>query len=213
MSPILEYLSRTLPAALHDAAHSDKIDWRLFVLAFATAQWLFESYLVSVAPRSPLPRSRSPRQNADTTSRPRPSCPRSCRTRQIPLYSKPPPAELVEDQSPEEIAKSQAYGRDKAWFSLANLAFDHAVGVALVWFNGFAHLWNLSGRLLGPNWSGGVRPGRPLASSLGRGVAADGLLPPAFVRLRRLPSRCCSRPCSRSRRRCRATCPRCTARS
>ena len=45
MSPIVEYLSRTLPSALHRLAHSNAVNWRQLVLAFSTAQWLFESYL------------------------------------------------------------------------------------------------------------------------------------------------------------------------
>lgn len=78
------------------------------------------------------------------------------RLRQLPLYSKPPPKELTKDQTPEEIAKSQAYGRDKALTSLFTAAYDQALSVALIWFDGFAKVWVLSEKILGPNWSGGV---------------------------------------------------------
>jgi STE24 endopeptidase len=170
MSPILEYLSRTLPAFLHRVAHSDAIDWRQLVLAFSTAQWLFESYLTRVLSAAgsslltplllgarPLVGSLSLGTGRLTYLMNYPFD--SARLRQIPLYSKPPPADLVKDQTPEEIAKSQAYGRDKALFSLANGTFDFICGAALLWFDGFSRVWVWSGDLLGPERSGGVSPG------------------------------------------------------
>ncbi|CED83190.1 Metalloprotease [Phaffia rhodozyma] len=69
--------------------------------------------------------------------------------RQLPLYSKPPPPHAA-DLTPEEIKKSQDYGRDKAWLSLFSLAWSQGTGAALVYFDGFAKFWELSTSIVGP---------------------------------------------------------------
>lgn len=58
--------------------------------------------------------------------------------------------------SKDKLAKSQAYGRDKALFSLFSLAWSQAFEFALVYSNGFAHIWDYSQNIIGPNYTGGV---------------------------------------------------------
>ena len=76
--------------------------------------------------------------------------------RQLPLYSRDPPQHLVSHISKDKLAKSQAYGRDKALFSLFSLAWGQASEFALVYFDGFAHIWQYSQHIIGPNYAGGV---------------------------------------------------------
>ncbi|TFK98023.1 peptidase family M48-domain-containing protein [Pterulicium gracile] len=66
--------------------------------------------------------------------------------RQYPLYSKTePPAALAGHFKPEVFAKSQAYGRDKARFSLVSGIFKQCLDSALLHYGLYAWTWSLAG--------------------------------------------------------------------
>lgn len=70
----------------------------------------------------------------------------SLRLRQYPLYSKTePPAALAGHFKPEVFAKSQAYGRDKARFSLVSGIFKQCLDSALLHYGLYAWTWSLAG--------------------------------------------------------------------
>ncbi|KAH8105176.1 peptidase family M48-domain-containing protein [Cristinia sonorae] len=70
--------------------------------------------------------------------------------RQYPLYSKtaPPPA-LAEHFTPEVFAKSQAYGKDKAKFSLVSGLYKQAVDSLMLHYGAYPWAWDVAGRILG----------------------------------------------------------------
>jgi hypothetical protein len=69
--------------------------------------------------------------------------------RQYPLYSKtsPPPA-LAEHIKPEDFAKSQKYGQDKAKFALFSKLYSQTLDSALLHYGFYAWCWGASGSLL-----------------------------------------------------------------
>ncbi|KAF8576739.1 hypothetical protein K439DRAFT_1397128 [Ramaria rubella] len=69
--------------------------------------------------------------------------------RQYPNYSKTePPAALTAHFTPEVFAKSQAYGRDKAKFSLVSSFYSQILETAILYYGGYAWAWDLAGTLL-----------------------------------------------------------------
>ena len=71
------------------------------------------------------------------------------RLRQYPNYSKtePPPA-LAEHFTPDVFAKSQAYGRDKARFSMFSGVFSQILETAILYYGGYAWAWEFAGKVL-----------------------------------------------------------------
>ncbi|KAH9942806.1 peptidase family M48-domain-containing protein [Amylocystis lapponica] len=69
--------------------------------------------------------------------------------RQYPLYSKTvPPSALAVHFAPDEFAKSQTYGKDKAKFSLVAGLYKQIVDSAMLHFGAYAWAWDISGKLL-----------------------------------------------------------------
>ncbi|KZT01940.1 uncharacterized protein LAESUDRAFT_730636 [Laetiporus sulphureus 93-53] len=72
------------------------------------------------------------------------------RLRQYPLYSKTaPPPVLAAHFTDEVFAKSQAYGRDKAKFSLFEGFFKQTLDSLLVQYGVYAWAWSVAGRSIG----------------------------------------------------------------
>jgi STE24 endopeptidase len=59
----------------------------------------------------------------------------------------PPPA-LADHFTPEVFAKSQAYGRDKAKFSLFTGIYSQILESAIIYFGGYAWAWGVAGKVL-----------------------------------------------------------------
>lgn len=66
------------------------------------------------------------------------------------------PAHLADHITPEKLAKAQAYGRDKAVFSLVNLLWSQINGASLIYFDGFARVWTYSAGLVPAVYQDGV---------------------------------------------------------
>lgn len=77
-----------------------------------------------------------------------PHC-RCQRLRQYPLYSKtaPPPA-LANHFTPDVFAKSQAYGKDKARFSLVAGLYKQTLDSAMLHYGLYAWAWQVGGHIL-----------------------------------------------------------------
>ena len=74
---------------------------------------------------------------------------RPARLRQYPLYSKPtPPPALAEHFTPEVYAKSQAYGKDKAKFSLVSGLYKQAVDSLMLHYDAYPWAWDVAGRII-----------------------------------------------------------------
>jgi STE24 endopeptidase len=72
------------------------------------------------------------------------------RLRQYPNYSKTePPAALAKHFTPDVFAKSQAYGRDKAKFSLVSGLYSQVLETAIIYYGGYAWAWDVAGKALG----------------------------------------------------------------
>jgi len=68
--------------------------------------------------------------------------------RQFPLYSKTePPAVLKEYFKDDTFKKSQAYGKDKAKFSLCSGLFRQVLDSALLHYGVYAWSWDLAGSI------------------------------------------------------------------
>lgn len=68
--------------------------------------------------------------------------------RQFPLYSKTePPAVLKEHFNDDTFKKSQAYGKDKAKFSLYSGLFRQALDSALLHYGVYAWSWDIAGSI------------------------------------------------------------------
>lgn len=73
----------------------------------------------------------------------------SLRWRQYPNYSKTkPPAALAEHFTSEVFTKSQAYGRDKAKFSLVSGLYSQVLETTIIYYGGYAWAWEVAGKVL-----------------------------------------------------------------
>jgi len=61
---------------------------------------------------------------------------------------KSPPEALSHKFAPDKFEKSQAYGRDKARFSLVSSTYDQVLEVLLLHYDAQAWAWTLAGKLL-----------------------------------------------------------------
>ena len=69
--------------------------------------------------------------------------------RQYPLYNKTgPPAVLAPYFKDDEFQKSQAYGRDKAKFSIFSGLFGQLLGSAMIHYGFYAWAWSTAGHFL-----------------------------------------------------------------
>lgn len=70
------------------------------------------------------------------------------RLRQFPLYSKTePPPVLAEHFKPDTFVKSQAYGKDKAKFSLVSGLYKQVVDSAFLQYGLMAWSWKIGGNI------------------------------------------------------------------
>ncbi|KAF8510125.1 peptidase family M48-domain-containing protein [Hysterangium stoloniferum] len=75
--------------------------------------------------------------------------------RQYPNYSKTePPRQLAAHFTGDVFAKSQAYGKDKAKFSLVSGLFNQILETAVIYYGGYAWAWEVAGNILGKSGYG-----------------------------------------------------------
>ncbi|GJJ14172.1 hypothetical protein Clacol_008433 [Clathrus columnatus] len=69
--------------------------------------------------------------------------------RDLPHFSKTePPPVLAKHLTAEEFKKSQAYGRDKARFSIISTLYGQILETAIIYFSGYSWAWSIAGILL-----------------------------------------------------------------